>query len=180
MESNLSPKKDYKKRAILILILIGITLAIMVVSLLLASSSNSTNSFWGTLFGMSIMAVILLTLGVIQFIPSIFRRRSRIKAILLWVMGLLWILVSGFLLFGLLPNYYEDISNALNARYTSYEGILTDYSVSHSSRSVETYLAIGDKKFYISGEYKPGVLIKGEKYRIEYLPHSKYVMHLYK
>ncbi len=87
--------------------------------------------------------------------------------------------MSILIITGLLPDYLNDIPYVVNSNYSSSEGVLTDFYVRHR-RSTRTYLTIDNNEFDISGEYNSNFLIKGRRYHIEYLPNSKFVMHIYR
>lgn len=76
-------------------------------------------------------------------------------------------------------DYYKDIPDALNSNYSSCEGTLTKAYYPNLSKQRGTKFFINDTEFYISSRYKD-FFIKGTKYKVEYLPNSKYVINIYK
>jgi hypothetical protein len=148
-------------------------------SFILIISKDTKKEYFGTVIGYSSFVVIMFILGVIQFIPSVYKGRKPLRLIIMWIMGFLWTVSSIMLITGDLPNYYKDIDKIISSDYSSYEGRLNSYHIVHG-KSTTTYFIIEDKEFHVKGKYDSNFLIEGRKYRIEYLPHTKYVINLYR
>lgn len=171
-------KAHLKKLKITAAFLIGIIIVSFIISFALIASNNKKAVYFGTVIAISSFVLVMFILGLIQFIPSIYKGRSRTKLIVMWIFGICWILASISLIIGDLPNYYKDIPKVINSDYSSYEGKLTSYHISHG-RTTTTSFTIEGRQFHVKGEYDAGVLIEGRKYRVEYLPNTQYVMNLY-
>lgn len=151
---------------------------ILILSIIFIISSNKKIVYFGKMIGLSSFTILFFLLGIIQFFPSRHKIMSSAKSAIMKVFGFSWIICSILIATGDLPNYYRDIPNIVNSDYSSYEGNLTDYYIAHG-RTTTTYFTIGEKKFKVDGKYNDGVLVKDKRYRVEYLPNTKYVMNLY-
>lgn len=171
-------EKYTKKLKVITLTFVGLVLISFIISFILMVSKDTKKEYFGTVIGYSSFVIIMFILGVIQFIPSVYKGRKPFRLIVMWIMGFLWTVFSIMLIIGDLPNYYKDINSVISSDYSSYEGKLTNYHIVHG-KSISTYFTIGDKEFHVNGKYDSGVLIEGRKYRIEYLPNTKYVINLY-
>lgn len=157
-----------------------VSILILMLSMLIAIGSDNVKiSFFGSFLSVMFMTVVMLVFAIVQFLPSVFKRRSKIMIILMWLLACIWLLLSIVMITGLIPDYYKDMPSVLQSSYSSYKGELTNFYVI-KSRQTHTYFFIDNIKFSVVGEYKPGVLVKGEKYRVEYLPNTKKVIHLYR
>jgi hypothetical protein len=77
-------------------------------------------------------------------------------------------------------NNIKDIPNVIHSDYKILEGNLTSYHIGRTgTKSSGTRFVINGIELYIDSRDKEFFVV-GDKYRVEYLPHSKFVMNLYK
>lgn len=157
-----------------------VVILVLMLSIFFASTSDNVKiSFFGSFLSVIFFAAVMLVLAIVQFIPSVFKRRSKIIIVLMCLLACIWLLLSTVMITGVIPDYYKDMPSVLQSSYSSYEGELTNFYVI-KARGTHTYFFLDNTKFTVIGEFKPGVLVKGEIYRVEYLPNIKKVIHLYR
>lgn len=91
--------------------------------------------------------------------------------------AVLLILIAGAVLLPLkltvnIYNYVIDIPNAINQTYLAVEGTVT---ISEDTADYGPVVTVGKEKF-TAGFADPANVVDGEVYRVEYLPHCRYIV----
>ncbi len=158
------------------LLILGVILLIgLIIPAILLFSRDSKIKFWGEIVLFSFTLFILFILGVYS---ALFygRNDNRVSTkFVIKAFGFVLVLGSIFFSKPFLFNYYKDIPLVLNSKYSSYEGELSTY---YSSQGIGTSMtiAIGDKEFDLDKQPSPNFLSIGKKYRVSFLPNTKYVI----
>lgn len=174
----LNKNNNFKKEKVIpsfIFFMIFVVLFVgLIVSFLVSIFGGTKGSFFGGTIAITILCLFSFFTGIFHLIRTDEKHRMSIKAL-----GVVLLLTS-FAFMSILIDYYKDVPKIINSEYSSYEGELTSFHVSHG-RSTSTNLTIGNRTFEMSGEFSDkNFLIIGGKYRVEFLPNTKYVMNLYR
>lgn len=100
--------------------------------------------------------------------------RAYLKSALITLVGFGFVVVFAFHSMLNIFNLVLDIQNLASSDFAKMDGTLTLYEVSYDT-STRTFMQINGTRFE-GGFSHGGELVEGEKYHVEYLPHSKYVV----
>lgn len=163
-----------------IIISFSVVLLIILIVILCLTSSNDKVRFFSTLIVGLFFSIFSFVAGIIIILPNSGRDKS-IKNIIIALCTSVLLILFSILMMSIFSNYIKDIPNVINSDYKVAEGNLTSYYVGGGStkKGKGTRFVINGIEFYTTMRYN-GFLVVGDKYRVEYLPHSKTVMKLYR
>lgn len=173
MGKNLYRKYEKQKRKI-IWIVIGI-IALLIIAIVTINIPDRKVNFFSTLIFESLFVSVALISGLYLFKTSLKNKLGIGNRIFHIFLALNFIIVLSFMAYSC-SKEYQDIPYIIASKYESKVGILTGSS-SHSRHGTE--FEIDGIRFYFDRKIGDS-LVMGKRYKVEYLPHSKYVMNVYK
>lgn len=124
----------------------------------------------GTVMSLMIFEILLLFIYQLYKSKSFKDRVSLVTKILLF-MGVLALFAYNTI------KYYKDIPYVIKGEYSVIFDECT-YCYVDRGRAAHLKITIGGKEFRVSLGYKDAIR-KGQTYKVEYLPNTKEVMHIY-
>lgn len=166
-------KYNYGKK-MRIFILVQFTLLIISFGIYFLNS-NSIIEFYAFLIAFTIMDFFILEVIIILIYNSIKSRILKERMSLLFKS----ILITGLVIFFInyTIKYYKDIPYVISGGYSSVEGVCTN-SYESRGRAPHLDVTVDGIEFKVKPGYK-NIIIKGQTYKIEYLPNTKEVMEVY-
>ena len=171
---NLEKRKFNSKSNIIFLIFFVLFSVTLTITVLLTIFGSLKWKFYGDVLTYAFLPIFFLTIGIAGLVASAYDNKLSTKAL-----GILFVILT-IIPTMFLPNYIKDLRKLNNSEYSYYEGELTSYYIEYG-KVTKTKFSIKDKRFTM--KCKPSrnsPLIIGEKYRVEFLPNTKFVVNLYK
>ena len=175
MEKN-RHKKNKKHNRKVIWIVIGI-FALLIIAIFMINIPDRKVHFFSTLILGSVFMIIGFFLGVFFFRTAIKDKLSIGKKIFFIFLSIDFILVSSYMIY-FYSEKYQDIPYITTSNYESKVGVLTSFYVASKYTKGGTKFDVDGTHFYLDRKVND-VFVKGKTYRVEYLPHSKYVMNVF-
>lgn len=167
--------EDHKRKAIWFVV--GI-FTFLITAIITVNIPDRKVHFFGTLIFGSIFALFAFSIGLF-LLRTAFRDKISIGNRIFFIfLSIDSILVSAFMVYDY-SKEYQDIPYIVTSKYENKVGVLTNFYVSPKFSKGGTEFEIDGTHFYFGWKVK-GFFIKGKRYRVEYLPHSKYVMNVFK
>lgn len=157
-------------------------IAILIISLIVPFSTmgivGRKIAFLGNTIGFTFICTVMFILGVIILFGKNDKDMNIVKNILLKIISALIAICSLVVFIEYVVSYYKDIPKVFTSDYSICTGKLSNFYV-NNGKYTSTDFVISENKFKVDGKFKSGFLVEGRKYRVEYLPNTKYVMNMY-
>jgi amino acid transporter len=169
--------KENQRKKSKITALLAVLFAGLILLFILMFSPNKKARFLGDIICFSFIAILIFIIGVCLIISRPSKDDKLSDIVRIKGFGTVCLFISILLSIYSLLDYYKDVPKVINSNYSSYEGKLTKLYV-HYGRATSTTFIIGDKEFKVTGKFTTNPPIIGNKYHVEFLPNTKFVMSL--
>ncbi|QAA32481.1 hypothetical protein [Clostridium manihotivorum] len=136
--------------------------------------------FIGAVMTYTFSAIVLFCLGSYYCVlhkAEGYKYSSRISV---RTVGIIFLLLTAYIGVAVLPKYYKDLSRVVKSEYVSYDGELTELSIS-DDRTTFTKFTLGKKKFVMNKNLSDkNFFVKGKSYHVEMLPNTDFVVQVYR